>query len=154
METEGWDATIKVDYDTARNPLLVRRIVSVLAELEVVRLKVYRTRKGYHLRVWLSPGRVCPCVLSRQTTACVRCGGQGTLPMSARKILRLQAALGDDPMRQRFNARRVRRAKAGWNVLWNSKYKNGRCVMHEEVDVGLTTMIGEKVCRGWDFWRR
>jgi hypothetical protein len=124
-ERRHWDADLKVDYDIRvkesadpdkrRNPMRMRAIKLAKAALDkmgvhVKRALVLRTKKGLHLRVWLSK------------------------PLRPWTTLRLHEILGDDPVRQRFNLARVRRREPGWNVLWNEKWRNGRLVMQEALD--------------------
>ncbi len=120
VEHTGWDADIKVDYDGNRNPINFKRVRDTAAWLRknkhtVGRLAVYRTAKGWHLRVWVVSG-----------------------PLSPWTVLRVQRLLGDDPVRSRFNERRVRRGENGWQVLWNEKWRNGQLIYREELDAKLT----------------
>ena len=167
---DGWDATLKVDYDGSgdlsdgdlravavlnarvgeaqarvdeaclerdrlvaerdrrfggRNPISAATIASAGAMirelgLAVGRVDVRRTSKGHHLRAWL-----------RWTSGSLR-------PVPAPTVLRLQDALGDDPLRRRFNALRVAREEPGWNILWTEKHRNGEVVMREEPDEAWT----------------
>jgi hypothetical protein len=167
---DGWDATVKVDYDGrdglsdddvrrarvlnarveeartrasearaeldrlvaernrlfgGRNPISVAtmaeaRVLLDQLGLAVGRVDVRATTKGHHLRAWL------------------RWASGSTRPVPASTVLRLHAALGDDPMRQEFNERRVRREEPGWNVLWREKHRNGVVVMREEPDEAWT----------------
>lgn len=123
LEIEGWDAVLKVDHDQ-RNPFSVERlrtckksIVRALGRISAV--LVYRTAKGHHVRIFADRG-------------------PGGHVVPARTILRLQAMLGDDPTRQKFNRARVRRGEAGWNVLWNRKIRNGHLEMVETLSWTLT----------------
>lgn len=114
-EKSEWDAHVKVDWDRGRNPIRVKYLRALREYLrsrsvQVENVKVYRTRKGWHLRVWTSR------------------------PLGPYEALRAQSAAGDDEMRQRFNLRRVRRKEEGWNVLFNEKYRNGRLIYREEMD--------------------
>lgn len=118
-EEEGWTATLKVDFDDERNVPTeqgTRYAGRFLARrgFRLVEIKAYRTRKGLHLRVWLSHPN------GRQLTE--------------RQILGLQQELGDDPVRCRFNRERVEDGETGWNVLWSEKWHNGRRVMCETSD--------------------
>lgn len=115
---------IKVDYDFNRNPIQWRHLSRVAGKLfrrpiELVRLEAYRTSKGAHLRGW--------------TLAA----------LGHYSILRVQKLLGDDPIRQQFNRRRVRRGEKNWNVLWNEKWRNGICVSREVYDEELTQRFRE-----------
>lgn len=127
------DATFKVDYDTARNPLRILQIRRTLVWLRsrginIVRARVYRTRKGWHLRLWGSPvpgrGRIGPWT-----------------------VLRTQSMLGDDPIRQKFNECRVRRHEDGWNVLWNEKWRNGRLISQETRDHQQEKRVNQEIER-------
>lgn len=114
-ERENWDAAVKVDWDTDKNPIAVPALLHLRAYLDkrrvrITRAEVYRTAKGYHLRAWTSR------------------------ELGPYETLRAQAAAGDDPVRQMFNARRVRRREDFWNVLWNEKWRNGRLIYREELD--------------------
>jgi hypothetical protein len=131
-ENQYADATLKVDYDTNRNPLSLARVARVFASrafstalsrnmVAVSRAMVFKTGRGHHLRVWLTRLR--------------------NQPFPARTTLRLQAMLGDDPMRQRFNAARVRRGEKHWNVLWSMKSRNGKIVSREVVDEEMMDAI-------------
>ena len=126
IEITGWDAHLKVDHD-GPNPFSLRRLRAARSALlrvgPVKTITVYKTTKGHHIRIWFAP------LVKR---------------LSAATALRLQALLGDDPKRQKFNARRVRRREVGWNILWNSKTRNGRVEMLERVDAELT-QIARKV---------
>lgn len=130
LEIDGWDAAVKIDHDGG-NPFSIQRLRrlhgSILAAIGPVRdVAVYRTAKGHHVRIWAHPW---------------------TRVVTARAILRIQALLGDDPKRQKFNARRVRRREAGWNVLWNTKLRNGHVVMVETFDVELTVQARKVLVR-------
>ena len=125
-ETKDSDATVKCDFDK-RNPMSVARVSRVIERISSFRrdfmvrsLIVNTTRKGHHLRMWLSTTRGIP---------------------TARSVLRIQSAMGDDPMRQKFNAARVRRGEKHWNVLWNKKIRNGRTVSEEVLDEDLTKRL-------------
>lgn len=128
VENIEHDADVKVDWDGNRNPIRPRALRGLRAYLDsrsvkVTCAKVYKTSKGWHLRAWTSR----------------RLGPYETL--------RAQSAAEDDPMRQRFNTRRVRRRERGWNVLWNKKYRNGQLIYREEIDTSWTarastTLIG------------
>lgn len=124
VEVEGWDATIKVDYDRS-NPLIMSRIKRVRKECRlqlcsIERAEVFETRKGHHLRLYSNKSRV---------------------KLTAGEILYLQAQLGDDPMRQKLNAERVRKNEVGWNVLWNKKVINNEVWSIEEYDQKLSNKI-------------
>lgn len=119
-ERHGWNAHFKVDYDTHKNPLNFTKIKSTFAYLRsrkyiVKRVEVLETGRGHHLRVW--------------TTA---------TDIPAWTVLRIQRMFGDDPIRQRFNERRVRRREDGYNVLWNVKYRNGKIISQEVFSPDLT----------------
>jgi hypothetical protein len=132
------DATIKVDYDTNRNPFHVNKVRTAfgpksqasLAALErrkivISRVMVFTTRKGHHIRIWIANADLAP--------------------VPAPTILRVQAALGDDPERQRFNAIRVRRGEPCWNVLWRLKIRNGKVLSREVYDKRLTDVVAEMI---------
>lgn len=122
IERDGWNAHIKVDYDKKHIPMRrVGRVASFLSKrkLAVVGADVRTTRKGYHLRIWLD---------------------KDIGPYTA---LRAQEILGDDPMRQRFNRKRVRKQKPGWNVLFNEKWRGEKCIMREEKDEAMTGRVCE-----------
>jgi hypothetical protein len=119
IEEIDTDADVKVDWDGNRNPIRVRALRSLRRYLDsrsvtVNCAKVFVTSKGWHLRAWTSR----------------RLGPYETL--------RAQSAAEDDPMRQRFNARRVRRKERGWNILWNAKHRNGQLIYREEADESWT----------------
>lgn len=118
-ERIGWDANVKVDWDTAKNPITIPNLLALRAYLDrrrarVERAEVYRTAKGYHLRAWTSR------------------------ELGPYETLSAQSAAGDDPVRQLFNARRVRRREKFWNVLWNEKWRNGRRIYREELEESWT----------------
>lgn len=120
LEREGWDAAVKVDWDRGRNPITLRALRALRAYLDgrrvaVTRAEVYRTAKGWHLRAWTSR------------------------PLGPYETLRAQSAAEDDPVRQAFNAARVRRREEFWNVLWNEKHHNGRLIYREETDPEWTS---------------
>jgi hypothetical protein len=127
--TSEWDADLKCDYDQ-RNPLRQFRLREAAAylvsrKIVVIKVVVATTRKGHHLRVWLDR-RVGPYT-----------------------ALRLQAMLGDDPYRHRFNTRRVRHRREGWNVLFSAKYHNGILTSHEQFDAlwtDVATRIFGAIC--------
>lgn len=124
IETEGWDANIKVDYDTKRNPIKTRNLSNTAKymskhKISVTNCEVSKTRKGYHLRVWLSK------------------------PIGPYTTLKLQSMLGDDPMRQIFNARRVRNKRDGWNVLFNEKWRGKTLAWKESLDIEESKNIGK-----------
>lgn len=126
VETEGWDADVKVDYDTKRNPFRIYRIQSAANffkkyGLRVVDLKVYTTRKGHHLRIWLDR-RIGPY-----------------------RALRIQSILNDDPQRQRFNKIRVRKKMAGWNVLFTQKWIGKTLHWKETEDSEATKLVWTKL---------
>lgn len=123
VERTDWDAHFKVDYDTHKNPLSLTKIKRTFEYLkkrcyQVTRVKAYETGRGHHLRVWTN-GHDLP----------------------AWTVLRIQSMFGDDPIRQRFNERRVRRREDAWNVLWNEKWRNGKLLSNEVFDERLTKQI-------------
>lgn len=131
-----WRAHIKVDHDRG-NPFLLGRLRQFITQLarmtggrvtraDVVDARVYRTRKGHHLRVWFRPERP-------------------RLP--AEVVLAMQAVLGDDPTRVKMNEGRVARGEVNWNVLWTKKYVNGLLVSHEELDEEKTDKVRAAFCR-------
>lgn len=120
QERDGWDAHFKVDYDTHKNPISIKRIGETFQYLKkrdytITRVEVFETGRGHHLRVWTN-GKDLP----------------------AWTVLRIQRMFGDDPIRQRFNERRVRRREDGWNVLWNVKFRNGKTISREVLDQHMT----------------
>lgn len=115
VEKENADADVKVDWDDNRNPIKERLLRETRRWLDgrkirIERLMILETAKGWHLRAWTSK----------------RLGAYTTL--------RVQTMLGDDPVRQRFNARRVKRKERSWNVLWNEKWRNGQLIYREELN--------------------
>lgn len=115
VEDRQSDADVKVDWDRGRNPIRTKHLKALRNYLDRRGVKVsfafvYSTSKGWHLRAWTSRR------------------------LGAYETLRAQSSAGDDPMRQRFNARRVRRKEVGWNILWNAKYRNGQIIYREERD--------------------
>lgn len=125
VEHTGWDADFKVDYDGHKNPIDFRKVRVAAAWLRkrnyVVRaVSAYRTAKGWHLRVWLE-----------------KFGANEPVPPYT--ALRVQRLFGDDPVRARFNERRVRRGENGWNVLFNEKHRNGKLIYREELNQALTS---------------
>src|SRR5437868_4474447 len=81
VESRGWDAAIKVDYDDDRNPFTLRQLRTTAAWLHqqrvaIVRVEIAATRKGHHLRAWTDT------------------------PIGPYRTLRIQTMLGDDPFRQ------------------------------------------------------
>lgn len=129
-----WSASLKVDHD-ARNRFSLprfRRALPALRRMGTITLvRVYTTAKGHHLRVWMVGHRA-------------RCA-PGTDRLPATSILRLQALLGDDPIRQKWNAARVRRGEPFWDVLWTIKLRNGVVTMRETLDPILTA-AAERIC--------
>lgn len=126
VERENWDADIKVDIDDHRNPLRTANLREAAAWLKkrdyrVTRVMGLKTRRGLHIRLWMF--------------------GTGFAEMPPYTVLRVQAMMGDDPMRSRFNRRRVVRHEQGWNVLWNQKWRNGKLVSEEVFDVELTKKL-------------
>jgi len=122
IERDGWNAQIKVDYDEKHIPMRrVQRVAGFFAKrrLNVLDADVRATRKGFHLRIWLDKDI-----------------GQYT-------ALKAQEILGDDPMRQKFNRKRVRKKKPGWNVLFNEKWRGEKCIMREEKDETMTNRVCE-----------
>lgn len=139
---DRWAAHLKVDYDSTKsarslhvpNPLRfsrIRRFACVdlvrlsggrLSRTDVVDARVYRTRRGHHLRVFFRPN-------------------MRRLP--AETILAMHAALGDDVRRQEMNVARVARNHPGWSVLWTQKYVNGELVGEEVLDRVLTARVRE-----------
>lgn len=131
IEREGWDANIKVDYDDNKNKILIKNIRSASAflkkkKLEVTKVKVSRTRKGYHLRIWLNK------TIGPYTT------------------LRIQSILGDDPERQKFNLIRVRKKMNGWNVLFTEKWRGKTQVWVDEFDEAKTKLVWTKMMNETD----
>jgi hypothetical protein len=142
-ETLHWDATLKIDYDTHRNPFSLPRLKRATPALQrmgvIAGVRVDRTKRGHHLRIWLTPH-------ARWTV-----GYTGKLP--AATVLRLHGVLNDDPRRMVFNRIRIRRREPNWNVLWNEKIRNGVVWMREEYDAELTAKAEDAldvlgVCRG------
>jgi len=135
-----WDAHIKVDYDQNRNPFrisLVKKTCEYMKKRGLVVNKVFvgKTRKGWHLRLWVK----------RSSTPWVR-KASSFLPFSiqwlpAETTLKLQEMLGDDPFRQKFNASRVRRKKSGYNVLFTHKYNNGKLIGKEVYNLEMTRKV-------------
>jgi hypothetical protein len=119
-ESEYWDADVKVDYDTKVNPISIIRIAKFLKRtlsknahgIAGYRIYIFKTGKGHHVRIWWSRSNL--------------------LHIPATAVLRFQRDLNDDPMRQKFNAARVKRGEPYWNVLWNIKIRNGKIVSKEE----------------------
>ena len=132
IEDTDWNADLKVDYDSGVNPINVKTIVKFLKNLykpqrrhfyriQGYTFKIYTTGKGHHLRIWLHR--------------------YSTEPLPATTILRFQRDLDDDPMRQKFNASRVRKGEPYWNVLWNLKIRNGKTISKEEQDKNLEDQV-------------
>jgi hypothetical protein len=138
---DRWVAHLKVDYDSKKNarsqsepnPLRLSRIRKFASNIihlsgnrisraDVVDARVYRTRRGHHLRVFFRPD------MRR---------------LQAKTILAMHAALGDDARRQEMNAARVARNEPGWSVLWTKKYVNGVLVGEEKLDRELTAKVRE-----------
>lgn len=130
------DATIKVDYDTDRNPFNLEKVSKFIksyfekSQLKIKCLGVFSTGKGHHLRIWLKYeypfGYKIP----------------------ASKILEIQEKLGDDPKRIKFNKARVRRGEPYWNVLWRAKWRNGKVISKEEFLVDITNQLLENINAG------
>lgn len=130
IERYGWDADIKVDIDDHKNPFRISNLRVTAKWLKsrsylIKRVVGYKTGRGSHIRIWFVAG-------SSDT------GGIDVPPYT---VLRVQAMLGDDPVRQRFNMRRVRRHEDGWNVLWTEKWRNGELVSKETIDPVLTRTL-------------
>jgi len=138
IEDEYEFAHVKVDFDTHKNPIKLTTIVQALSNathyrdalgvrrpLLIYDEMVFTTGRGHHLRLWLSAAYGV------------------TVGLPATTILRIQAACGDDPVRQRFNAIRVKRGESGWNVLWRQKWKNGSLISKEILDEPLTETLRE-----------
>jgi hypothetical protein len=131
IEREGWDANIKVDYDDNKNRISVKRIREASLfikkkKIEVIRVKVSRTGKGYHLRIWLNK------------------------PIGPYTTLKIQSILGDDPERQRFNLIRVRKKMNGWNVLFTEKWRGKTIVWIDEFDAAKTRLVWRKIMKESD----
>jgi len=129
IEREGWDATIKVDYDDNKSVISTKRLKATAEFLEkkkigVIRVEVAKTTHGHHLRMWLDKE------IGPYTT------------------LRIQAMLGDDPERQKFNRIRVRKKMNGWNVLFNAKYRGKTLAWKEDLDDENSKTIGKF------FWKK
>lgn len=128
LKGHGWDAHIKIDHD-ANNPIdfdLLRQVAQQFPELSSNRIEsaeVHRTKKGHHLRIWLKDSPRLP----------------------AATTLRIQAALNDDPIRQKLNEERVERDEPGWNLLWNTKIINGETWMLEELDKVMSSHAQKKL---------
>lgn len=134
IEDEYENAHVKVDFDTHKNPISIPRIVRALSNaihfrhavtgtkttFQIASVMVFVTGRGHHLRLWFT-------------------APMGVIP--ATTLLRIQASCNDDAKRQAFNAARVKRGEAGWNVLWRSKWKNGKPLSKETLDVGLTAEL-------------
>jgi len=123
-ERERWDAAVKVDWDRNRNPVTLRALRALREYLDrrhvaTVRAEVYSTAKGWHLRVWTKR------------------------ELGPYETLHAQSAAEDDPMRQKFNARRVRRLERFWNVLWVEKWRNGHLLYREALDKHWTAKAQE-----------
>ena len=130
-----WNASLKVDYDTNRNPLkisLIKKTQKYMHRrgMHVWKIFVGKTRKGWHLRVWIqyNPLHVAYDYYDHYW-------------LPAATTLKLQSMLGDDPFRQKFNASRVRRKKAGYNVLFTHKYYNGKLIGQEVFDPEMTKKV-------------
>lgn len=139
-----WDASLKCDYDRIgdsrkrdkankkdkANPIRISNLNRTAEYLrkhgfKVTRVHVGRTRKGFHVRIWLDP----------------YVGGSSFKGMYT--VLKLQAMLGDDPFRQAFNASRVRRKRRGWNILFTSKIHNGVITSREVFDLDWTLKVSK-----------
>jgi hypothetical protein len=123
FERDGWNATIKVDYDGEIPFEKVQEAGEYLQKrkLAISNIEVSRTRKGHHLRIWLKQE------IGPYTT------------------LRLQSMLGDDAERQKFNRIRVRKRKHGWNVLFNAKYRGKSARMKEIPDELQTSLVWKQI---------
>lgn len=129
VERDGWDATIKVDYDTKRNPFPIRKISKTAKyianrKMKVTKVEVLKTARGFHLRIWLDD------------------------EIGPYTALRIQSMLGDDPERQRFNRIRVRKKQNGWNVLFNAKYRGKTLAWKEDLDDEKSKVVGKF------FWKK
>ncbi len=129
IEDKYSDATLKVDYDTNRNPFDVRKVIRVLKNIKkdftILEVMVFTTGKGHHLRAWIerADGKI----------------------IGAKTILGIQSLLDDDPKRQKFNAARVRRREPYWNVLWRLKIRNGKTVSKEQPCVDISQKISQEL---------
>ncbi len=128
IEKRDWHADIKVDIDDHKNPFRVSDVHATAKWLKSRRYKVkrvtgYKTGRGWHIRMWFDGG------LS---------DGHNVPPYT---VLRVQAMLGDDPVRQKFNMRRVRRHEDGFSVLWTEKWRNGELVSKETLDSKFTKLL-------------
>jgi len=122
---DTWSASIKVDYDVARNPLRIatwKLVAKYLRSrnIRVTRAFVGRSRKGFHLRLWVEPYI------------------GGSTYKGCYTVLRIQEMLQDDPVRQSFNRGRVARKRPGWNVLFTHKFHNCELTSCEKFDPVLT----------------
>lgn len=129
VESRDHDADIKVDYDSHKNPPDIETIREAAAWLKrrsyrVRRVVGYNTGRGHHVRIWFVLG--------------YKESGHIVPPFTT---LRVQRMMGDDPVRSRFNERRVRRHENGWNVLWCEKWRNGVKVSEERVDHVFTRQL-------------
>ncbi len=134
LENIDWDANLKVDFDSHKNPfdirMTARRIKAILMTFHTVAtVKVYVTGRGHHLRVWLRD-------LFRYNKK---------IKLTASRILDFQEFLDDDKQRAKFNRARVRRGEPYWNVLWNAKFKNGKLLSAEEYSEDLTSQLKDLI---------
>jgi hypothetical protein len=61
------------------------------------------------------------------------------------QTLRIQYLLNDDPQRQKFNMRRVRKKMAGWNALFTEKWIGKTLAWKENEDHKLGKMVWTKL---------
>ena len=128
MEDDRWSAQIKIDYDRVPVWRNLRQLAVWLRarRLRVTRTEGYRnqptnsdpqacrTRRSYHVRIWLD---------GRFTT---------------RTILRAQAIAGDDTDRHAMNVARVRARVDPWNLLFTKRFQDSVLVAEEVHDTETT----------------
>ena len=123
---------IMLDYDIKDWRRCTARISPWLDHLRphVKDCDVRKTRKGYHVRIWID------------------------LPLIPRRLNDLQAGMGDDGARVRMNERRIKKGIESWNRLWLIKFKLDGTVISKEVEApGCTKQLREMLFPNDSYFR-
>jgi hypothetical protein len=124
---------IMLDYDVKDWRKCTHRISRAIDSIRpyVKDCLVHRTRKGWHVRIWID------------------------FPLSPRRLNDLQSWMGDDEARVRMNERRIKKGIEPWNRLWLMKFKLDGTIISREVPApGATKQLKEMLMPSDRYFRR
>lgn len=123
-------ALIKLDFDKKELPMVRINYVFKLLRLRLRDVKIYKTRKGWHVKIEIKERIKSPITLTL-----------------------IQALMGSDYRRETFNMIRAYNLdkkkgaiKEAWNVLYYKKLVKGKIVSEEKFDEKTTKMLRGLLC--------